>query len=243
MLEGFYKKLTVAKNGVVAIFGDIDAEEAIKMATQAFEKMPAGELMLQNPPEPKPLTTAIDVSKEEPKEQAVVVKGFLTAPITSPDRSALELIDAACSDLGSRFFIRIREKQSLAYFVGASSSMGLASGAFVFFMGTDPKKLEHARNEFDDEIHHVAQDGLTQEELTTARQKVLGADAISMQSNAGLAVRCANEELMGLGFDHYLHRSDEINQVTLEQLNAVVKKYISVPGSVQAIVAPASALQ
>ena len=243
MIEEFYKKLTVGKNGVIAIFGDINAEDAVKMATQAFEKMPAGELALQNPPSPTPLTTTIDVSKEEPKEQAVVVKGFLTAPITSPDRPALELIDAACSDLGSRFFIRIREKQSLAYYVGASSSMGLAPGAFVFYMGTDPKKLAHARSEFDDEIHHVAQDGLTQEELATAKQKVLGADAMAMQSNAGLAVRCASEELVGLGFAHYLHRADEINEVTLEKLNAVVKKYIAVPGSVEAVVAPAAALK
>lgn len=243
MVKELYQKLVVGRNGVIAIFGDINPEEAVKMATLAFEKMPAGELALQNPPSPVSLTRSIDVSKEENKEQAIVVKGVLTAPITSPDRPALELIDAACSDLGSRFFVRIREKQSLAYFVGASSFMGLAPGAFIFYMGTDPKKLEHARSEFNDEIHHVAQEGLTQEELTTAKQKVLGADAMAIQSNAGLAIRCASEELMGLGFDHYLHRTNEINEVTLEKLNTVVKKYIAVPGSVEAIVAPATALK
>ncbi|MBM3856621.1 MAG: insulinase family protein [Verrucomicrobia bacterium] len=241
MVEEFYKKYAVGKNGVIAIFGDINAEEATKLAAQAFEKMPAGELALQNPPEPQPLTKTIDVSKNENKEQAIVVKGFLTAPITSPDRPALELIDAACSDLGSRFFLRIREKQSLAYFVGASSSMGLAPGAFVFYMGTDPKKLDHAKSEFDDEIQHVAKDGLTQEELRTAKQKILGADAMAIQSNAGLMLRCASEELMGLGFDHYLQRINEVNDVTLEKLNAVVKKYIAVPGSVEAVVAPKGA--
>ncbi len=243
LVEEFYKKLTVGKNGVVAIFGDINAEEVVKVATQAFEKMPAGELALQNPPNPTSLRTAINASKAEPKEQAVVVKGFLTAPITSPDRPALELIDAACSDLGSRFFLRIREKQSLAYYVGASSSMGLAPGAFVFYMGTDPTKLEHAQHEFDDEIQNVAKNGLTQEELATAQQKLLGADAMAIQSNAGLMLRCASEELVGLGFDHYLHRADEIKDVTLEKLNAVIKKYIDTPGSVEAIVAPAAALK
>lgn len=242
MVEAFYKQLAVGKNGVIAIFGDINAEEAIKMATQAFEKMPAGELALQHPPFPTPLTKSINASKEENKEQAVVIKGFLTAPITSPDRPALELIDAACSDLGSRFFIRIREKQSLAYYVGASSSMGLAPGAFVFYMGTDPQKLIHAKSEFNDEIQHVAHDGLTQEELATAQQKVLGADAMAIQSNAGLMLRCASEELMGLGFDHYLSRAKEIKGVSLEQLNNVVKKYLAVPGSVEAVIAPAAVL-
>jgi zinc protease len=239
----FYEKLAVANNGVIAIFGDIDTEEVVKIATQAFEKMPSGALTLQHPPDPQPLTSSIDVSREEPKEQAVVAKGFLTAPITSPDRPALELISAACSDLGSRFFKRIREKQSLAYYVGASNSMGLSPGAFVFYMGTDPMRLDHARHEFNDEIAHLAQDGLTQEELATAKKKVLGADAMALQSSAGLALRSASEELMGLGFDHYLYRPDEIDKVTLESLNTVVKKYIAALGSVEAIVAPAAALQ
>ena len=110
-------------------------------------------------------------------------------------------------------------------------------------MGTDPTKLNHARSEFDDEIQRVAKDGLTQQELTTAKQKILGADAMAIQSNAGLMLRCASEELMGLGFDHYLHRTDEINDVTLETLNDVVKKYIAVPGSVEAVVAPKAALE
>ena len=240
MLQEFYKKLTVGNNGVLAIFGDVKTEEVVAMATKAFEKMPPGELALQSPPSPEALTKAIDVSETEQKEQAVVVKGFLTASITSPDRPALELLDSACSDLGSRFFNRIREKQALAYYVGASSSMGLAPGAFVFYMGTDPQKLTHARSEFNDEINNVAKGGLTQDELTKAKQKVLGAEAIALQSNAALAGRCTSDELMGLGFDHYLHFAEEINAVTLESLNGVIKKYFNVPGSVEATVAPAA---
>jgi zinc protease len=177
-------------------------------------------------------------SATEQKQQAVVVKGFLTVPATSPDRPALELLDSACSDLGSRFFDRIREKQALAYYVGASTSMGLAGGSFVFYMGTDPEKLAHASSEFNDEIDKVAHEGLRDEELVKAKKKVLGEEAIAIQSNAGLAARCLSEELMGLGFDHYLSRTKEINNITLEHLNNVIKKYFNVPGSVEVTVAP-----
>ena len=64
------------------------------------------------------------------------------ADMFSPDRPALELIDEACSDLGSRFFIRIREKMGLAYFVGSTQMLGLVPGPFLFYLGTSPQKLD-----------------------------------------------------------------------------------------------------
>ena len=56
------------------------------------------------------------------------------------DRYALELLQEACSDLGSRLFLRIREKLGLAYYVGAQNFLGLAPGYFAFYAGTAPEK-------------------------------------------------------------------------------------------------------
>ena len=54
-------------------------------------------------------------------------------------------IDEASSDLGSRFFVRIREEMGLAYFVGTSQMQGLVPGLFAFYLGTDPEKLGPVR--------------------------------------------------------------------------------------------------
>jgi len=48
----------------------------------------------------------------------------------------------ACSDLGSRLFMRIRDKLGLAYYVGAQNFAGLAPGYFAFYVGTMPEKVE-----------------------------------------------------------------------------------------------------
>ncbi len=213
------------------------------MATKAFSNMPMGELALQKPPTPMPLTEAILEQATQQKQQAIIMKGFLGAALTNPDRPELELLSTACSDLGSRFFNRIREKLALAYFVGASNSMGLAPGAFIFYLGTDPKKCDQAKHEFDDEINKLAKDGLTQEELDRAKKKILGSEAINNQSNAGLAAESAGDELMGLGFDHYQQRTQEINRVTLDDMNCVIKKYLAVPGSVETVVTPPAAAE
>ena len=55
------------------------------------------------------------------KKQAVLVIGFPGTSLHDADRFALELIQESCSDLGSRLFVRIREKLGLAYYVGAQN--------------------------------------------------------------------------------------------------------------------------
>jgi zinc protease len=172
------------------------------------------------------------------KQQAVIMKGFLGTSIDAKDRPALELIEQASSDLGSRFFVRIREKLGLAYFVGASNSTGLAPGAFVFYLGTDPKKVDLAKNEFNDEIAKLANEGLTQDELDRAKAKLIGGEAIRNQSNSALAGTSATNELLGLGYDHDRFRIAEIEKVTLEDTKRVANKYFRDAKSVEVVVGP-----
>ena len=237
-LRALHRKLAIAKNGVIAVFGDVNAQEVYELAKKAFAGLPAGDGVLPDPqPAAKP-AAAETAAAERPKSQAIVMIGYPGTALTSPDRPALELIDTASSDLGSRFFDRIREKLGLAYFVGTSQLMGPTPGAFVFYLGTDPSKLDKVREEFKDEIAKLAAGGLTPEELARAKKKLLGAEAIRDQSNSAMAQSIALDELFGLGADHYRQRKAEIEAVTLDDTKRVAKEYFSGPGSVEAIVAP-----
>jgi zinc protease len=133
-LKEYRDQLVVGNNGVLSIFGAVKPAEVLELAGRDFGSLPSGSLALEHPASAVPLTSSVETSAERQKQQAVVMKGFLGASIASSDRPALELIEEASSDLGSRFFVRIREKLGLAYFVGASNSTGLAPGAFVFYL-------------------------------------------------------------------------------------------------------------
>ena len=82
---------------------------------------------------------------------------------------------------------------------GAAQFNGLAPGAFLFYLGTDPKKLDAVTLEMRSEIADLAKSGLTAEELERARAKMIGAEVIRNQSNSALAGVVAADELMGLG--------------------------------------------
>jgi len=237
-LREFYKKLAVAKNGVLAVFGDVHADEVYALAKQAFADLPSGSGELPTPPPAAKPDSPQLATAERPKSQAIVMVGYPGAELSSPDRPALELIDTACSDLGSRFFDRIREQMGLAYFVGTTQLLGPSPGAFVFYLGTDPDKVDKVQAAFRDEISRLAAGGLTPEELSRAKMKLLGAEAIRNQSDAAMAQSIALDTLFGLGADHHTKRKAEIEAVTLDDTKRVAAKYFGQPGSVEVIVAP-----
>jgi zinc protease len=237
-LKSLRDRIVTGRNGVLSIFGAVDPKAALDLASKDFGSLPAGELLLTTPPVAEPLKQDVKASADLQRQQAVVMRGFLGTSVSSADRPALELIETASSDLGSRFFVRIREKLGLAYFVGASNSTGLAPGAFVFYLGTDPKKVDLASREFNEEIAKLATDGLTQEELDRAKAKILGAEAIRNQSASALGGLSATNEIMGLGYDHQKVRAEEISKVTLEDIRRVAQKYFRDGKSVEVVVGP-----
>ena len=236
-LLDFRDRYVVAKNGVVYVFGDVKADEIKELAEQGLGNMKTGALTLTDAKASLPLAKPTMVESRKDKAQGVVMVGFRGASLSSPDRYALELIDEASSDLGSRFFIRIREP-GWAYYVGASEMQGLVPGLFAFYLGTDPQKIERVKTELLDEIHKLANDGLTPEELQRAKKKLIGQQEIANQSNDAFGYHCALDELYGLGFDYYKQLEHDVNAVSLEDIKKVAAKYFRDQPYVLATVRP-----
>jgi zinc protease len=237
-LLSFRDRYLVARNGVISIFGSVKAAEVRALFEGLLGKMNAGELALTAAPKPAPLPKTVTVESLKEKAQGVLMVGYRGADMLSEDRSALELIDEASSDFGSRFFVRIREQMGLAYYVGASQMQGLVPGLFLFYLGTDPQKIEPVRTALLDEIGKLASEGLTVEELERAKKKMLGQQQIANQSNDSFGYMAALDELYGLGFDHYKTLEREVEAITLADVRRVAAKYFQNQPYVLALVRP-----
>ncbi|MEO8352994.1 MAG: pitrilysin family protein [Chthoniobacteraceae bacterium] len=238
-LVAFRDQYLVGRNGVVSIFGAVKAEEVRALAEEYFGTLPAGELALANIARPQPLPAAAEVIELQPKQQAVLMVGVHGADMFSPDAVVLELLDEACSDLGSRLFLRIRDQMGLAYFVGSSFMPGFVPGSFTFYLGTDPAKLTAVKEALREEIANLARDGLTAEELARAKAKILGQQDIRNQSNGNFAFLTALDELYGLGYARYLSLHEQIEKVTLDEVRRVARKYFAEQPALTAIARPA----
>jgi zinc protease len=237
-LLGFRDRYLVAKNGVVAVFGKVKTAEIKQLLEEKFRPMKPGSLALTDAASPAPLGKIETVEDRKEKTQGVIMVGYRGVDVLSKDRHALELIDEASSDLGSRFFIRIRQQMGLAYYVGANQMQGLVPGVFAFYLGTDPQKIEPVKTALLDEIRKLASDGLTTEELARAKKKLIGQQEIANQSNDVFGFQCALDELYGLGFDYYKSLESDIEKVSLGEIKAAAAKYFRDQPYVLATVRP-----
>jgi zinc protease len=234
-------RLVAGKNGVIFIFGNVDASEVKELIESAFRQMPPGTLAVENAPRPPSIDRARTVEAQRDKSQGVIMVGYAGVDVLNPDRHGLELIDEASSDLGSRFFIRIREEMGLAYYVGATQMQGLAGGLFAFYLGTDPEKLESVKAALMEEVGKLASEGLTADELARAKKKLIGQQQIANQSNDSFGYQSALDELYGLGFDHYKTLERQVEAITLDQIKQVAAKYFRDRPHVMALVRPPKA--
>jgi zinc protease len=239
-LKRFHAALTVPNNCVLAIFGDVKASEVKAAVAKKFGAWKKGSPALASLSAVVPLKKPKHVLDTRDKKQAVMVIGFPGASLHDPDRFALELIQEACSDLGSRLFIRIREKLGLAYYVGAQNFLRLVPGYFAFYVGTDPAKIELVESELLKEAEELRANGLTAEELRRAKAKVIGQKKIARQDLGGYAMSVALDELYGLGYQHIDSEDALYEAVTLVQTQAVAKKHLRPESLVVAIVKPAT---
>ena len=239
-LRDFHARLTVPNNCVLAIYGDVQAAEVLAAVETAFADWP------KNPDLAKLLRTSVSAlptsagraEETRDKKQAVVVVGFPGTTLLAPDRYALELVQESCSDLGSRLFLRIRDKLGLAYYTGAMNFMGLVPGCFAFYAGTEPEKAAQVEKEMLGEAALLCTEGLSEDELRRAKAKVIGQKKIARQELGNFAMTNALDELYGLGYANQDTEDIHFESVTRADIIAVAQKYLRPEAVVTAVVRP-----
>jgi zinc protease len=238
-LRAFHTACVVPNKAVLAIFGDIDAKTARAAVTKKFGqwKMGGGARVL-TPAPVRASAQARRVTESRDKKQAVIVVGFPGGTLSHPDHYALELLQEACSDLGSRLFLAIRERLGLAYYVGAQNFSGLVPGYFAFYVGTDPAKAGLVEEELFRQAAELRDEGLTEAELKRAKAKVIGQKKIARQDLGACAAAVALDELYGLGYQHSDKEDALYEAVTLDDIKRVARQYLQPEASVVAVVSP-----
>lgn len=236
--QSFHQAHAVGANGVLAIYGAFDPGEVEERVQAAFGSLPKGQRAFSEICSPPTFAQSEEFDIETDKQQAVLVRGFRGLPVESPDRLAMEVVEEACSDMSSRLFMRIREEMGLAYYVSASQMIGLASGAFYFYLGTDPQKLGDVERALDEEIRKLAEHGLTTEEFDRAKATMLGKAKMETQSLGARAAVESLDELYGFGHDHHRSLRERLETLSLDEIQRVLRTYLHEKASVTVRVAP-----
>jgi len=237
-LKSFHEKLASPNNAVLAIYGDVKTADVKAAVEKSFAGWKSSSPLPAINHQLSTINSLTRVTETRDKKQAVLVIGFPGTTLHSEERHALDLLQEACSDLGSRLFLRIREKLGLAYYVGAQNFVGLSPGYFAFYAGTEPEKAGLVEQELLKEADLLRTEGLALEELQRAKAKVIGQKKISRQDLGTFAMTTALDELYGLGYGYTDAEDAKLEAVTLEQVKAVAQKYLQSHTAVIAVVKP-----
>ncbi len=217
---------------VMSVVGRIAPNEAIALVDQHFgdwqnpttdngQLQPSAERHL-----PKLTPTGEHLYSHQDTQQAIVMLGYLTSSVHSPDYIVLKLLSTYLGNgLSSRLFVELREKQGLAYEVSAFYPTRLDQSQFVTYLGTAPENVPVALAGLQKEIARLREIQLEPEELQAAKNKLLGQYALGKQTNAQLAQIFGWYELLGLGIEFDGFFGEAIAAVTTETVQDIAQRY------------------
>ena len=230
-LRAFHARFYGAGNAEFAAVGEMDAA-AVKAALQtAFAewKSPAAFVRVPQPllavkPERLLLLT--------PDKQNAYMLVRLGLPLTDADADypALTLANHLIGSGGSsRLWKRIRETEGLSYGVGSSVQWNSSEPnspwqTAAIYAPQNRAKVEAA---FQEEMARALKDGFTAQELVEAKSSVLGFRRLTRAQDASVAAALANNLYVGRTFAIAAQVDAAIEKLTLEQVNAALRKYLT----------------
>ena len=237
-VQDYYDTWARPENAVISVVGDVDPE-LIKARLEELLKGWDGKAPSFTPPQaPTPWQGLKTAQDDVDRAQAHLVLGFPAPGLDQPDRYALEVLDSVLSGMGGRLFIKLRDRQSLAYSLSSFYSPGLDVGSFGFYIAFEPSKYDQVKTGLEEIINELKTKPVTDQELTGAKEYILGGYEIGLQKYSSQAANYAFNELYGLGYEYQDRFVAGINAVTAEQVMQAAKKYLNMDQGVEVLVGP-----
>ncbi|MDT0547174.1 MULTISPECIES: pitrilysin family protein [Streptomyces] len=225
----FYKKHYDPTHLVVAAAGNVDHAAVVRQVRKAFDKAGALSRTDAVPVAPRDGTRTIRAAgrvevQGRKTEQAHVVLGMPGIARTDDRRWALGVLNTALGGgMSSRLFQEVREKRGLAYSVYSYTSAFADCGLFGVYAGCRPSQAPDVLKICRDELDHVAQHGLTDEELRRAVGQLRGSTVLGLEDTGALMNRIGKSELCWgdqMSVDDMLAR---MAAVTLDEVREVAR--------------------
>ena len=188
----------------LVLVGDIGVSASMAAVTRVggeWAVRAAPEPLLPSPPAPTRRRLVIPMPA---KSQADIVYGFTTILRSDPAFHAYWIMNNVLGQygIGGRLGQSIRERQGMAYYAGSMFEAGHIAGPLLVRAGVSADNVDRAIASIDTEVAGMARDGVTDEELTSAKRYLVGSIPRELETNAGIARFLQTTERFDLGLDY-----------------------------------------
>ncbi len=229
-LQAYHQTYFRPDNMIISVVGRISPEEAIGEIQRVFGDWSAPAHPLIPPLCPVITVDPCHVITPQATQQSIVMLGYLSPGVHHPDYCALKLLNTYLGNgLSSRLFVELREKRGLAYEVSALYPTRLDQAPFIVYLGTAPENTMIAVEGLKAEVERLCQVQLTEDELQSSQNKLLGQYALGKQTNAQIAQILGWYETLGLGVEFDLKFTEKVSAVTAIEAQQIACKYFIEP--------------
>ncbi len=230
---GFYEDFYGPQSGNLVVVGDFDPAEIRPVLEEAFGDWESPHAFARIPePFESPEPELITIETPDKANAILIAQQNLELTDTDPDYPALVLAGYALGGgpLNSRLARRIRVEAGLSY--GVAGSIGAHPidpvGQFLAYAIFAPENAEAVEQLFRDEMAKVLADGLTDEEVETAKQGYLESLQLGRSQDGSLASQLASKVYFDRTFQFDAVFEARVRAVTTAEVNDAMRRRLDV---------------
>jgi len=243
-MKNWYEQKILPARRVLAIYGDIDVDQAAKLAEQYLGTgvKVSGEAPVNKAPEavmPGEAKPSVDVQRVEVQETqqklAGIVIGFnANTVVGDEDNNPLMVGQTMASGYGypTGYLFEILRGRGLVYEVAAMNQPGQSAklpGAFIAYAGCEPSKVNEVVETM---LENIARLQGTPADVQLdwyerSKKLLLTNEALENETPGQQASINALDELFGMGYRYHDQFENRIHAVTLDQVRQVAKGRLS----------------
>ena len=223
-LVAFHTRYFMPNNAILAIVGDVTAEEAFSSAKRVFGDWQKRDLPTQTfvgPPDP---TRRVVVVNKPDAVQTEVRVGHIGIPRTHPDYMAVNLAIRILGGEGSnRLHQVLRTERGLTYGAQANMDTLKESGDFEAETNTRSDATGEVLRLIVDEFWRLQRERVGDRELDGAKAYLTGSFPLTIETPEAIAMQVVNALFYGLPLSELQNFRERVNAVTPDDIQRVAK--------------------
>ncbi len=226
-LVAFHQKYFVPNNAVLAIVGDVTAEDAFASVRRAFGDWERREVPVTSIVEPPTPARRVVVVDKPDAVQTEVRVGNIGIPRNHPDYMAVNLAIRILGGEGSnRLHQILRTARGLTYGAQADFDTYKESGDFQAETNTRTGATGEVLRLIVDEFWRLQRDRVSERELSDAKVYLTGSFPLTIETPNAIAMQILNVVFFGLPIEQLQTFRDRVNAVTVDDVQRVARLYL-----------------
>ena len=226
-LVAYHQKFFAPNNAILAIVGDVTAEEAFNTAKKVFADWEKRDLSAQKYIDPPDPTRRVIVINKPDAVQTEVRVGHLGIPRKHRDYMAVNLAIRILGGEGSnRLHQVLRTQRGLTYGAQANMDTLKETGDFQAETNTRSEATGEVLRLIVDEFWRLQRERVSEYELADAKAYLTGSFPLTIETPESIAMQVVNVLFYGLPLEELQTFRERVNAVTVDDIQRVAREYL-----------------